>query len=136
MGRRRRARSRGFSLPTPPPSLPPLPLTELPAHDSSVTGLASDSFNQLLATCGLDGRLRVWGFKQQALQTDLEVGSTPTHLRLHAASMLAALVCDDRVLRLFDIQAGRLVRRFKGHRGVPGEGGAEQGPLSRGTVTS
>ena len=42
-------------------------------------------------------------------------------MAMHSGSALAAVACDDRVLRLYDIEAGgRLVRRFKGHKWVVG----------------
>ena len=50
------------------------------------------------------------------LVSEVPTGSALTHLQLHPGSALCATASDDLTLRLFDIEAARLVRRFKGHR--------------------
>ena len=55
----------------------------------------------------------------------IPAGSPVTHLHLHPGSALCATAGDDLTLRLFDIEAARLVRRFKGHRW--GQGSTEAG---------
>ncbi|GBF88408.1 hypothetical protein Rsub_01120 [Raphidocelis subcapitata] len=88
-----------------------------PAHDGAVVGAAVDGANRLLVTLGaVDGALRVWDFKRQALLSEVAVGGGATHLALHPGSGLAAVACSDAVVRLYDVEAGRLVRRFTGHR--------------------
>lgn len=89
---------------------------QLPAHDGPVVGLASDSTNKLLVTAGSDGVLRVWDFRRLKLAAELPLGVGATHLVLHAGSGLAAVACVDRGVRLVDIEAARVVRRFSGHR--------------------
>ena len=49
-------------------------------------------------------------------QADLGAGVGLTRMALHPTSGLCAVAGDDLVLRVFDVEAGRLVRRFKGHR--------------------
>jgi U3 small nucleolar RNA-associated protein 21 len=96
------------------------PQQRAPAHDGAVAGVAVDGANRLLVTLGaVDGALRVWDFKRQALVTEVAVGGGATHLALHPGSGLAAVACSDAVLRLYDVEAGRLVRRFTGHRCAP-----------------
>lgn len=90
--------------------------TALPAHDGTVVGLASDSTNKLLVTAGADGALRVWDFRTQKLRAELPLGSAATHLQLHPGTGLAAVACVDRTVRMVDIEAARVVRRFSGHR--------------------
>lgn len=90
-------------------------LAPLPAHDGTVVGVASDSTNKLLVTAGADGALRVWDFRKQKLHAELPLGSSATHLVLHPGSGLAAVACVDRTVRLVDIEAARVVRRFSGH---------------------
>jgi WD40 repeat protein len=88
----------------------------LHAHDATVVGLGSDSCNSVLVTVGSDAALRTWDFRKQKLAGELPLGSAATHLALHTGSDLAAVACVDRVVRLVDIEACRVVRRFSGHR--------------------
>jgi hypothetical protein len=90
----------------------------LSAHDATVVGLGSDSCNKVLVTVGSDAALRTWDFRKQTLAGELPLGSAATHLALHTGSELAAVACVDRVVRLVDIEACRVVRRFSGHRYV------------------
>jgi WD40 repeat protein len=76
-----------------------------------------DSTNTRLVSAGAgDGLLRIWGFKQQQLMSELDVGAPVTHLVLHAWSGLAAVAKADLEVVLLDIEAVRVVRRFKGHK--------------------
>lgn len=88
----------------------------LPAHDGTVVGIASDCTNKLLVSAGSDGALRVWDFRTQKLRAELPLGSAASHMQLHAGTGLAAVVCVDRTVRMVDIEAARIVRRFSGHR--------------------
>ena len=54
--------------------------------------------------------------KAMKVVSQIPSGSPITHLHLHPGSALCATAGDDLTLRLFDIEASRLVRRFKGHR--------------------
>ncbi|WIA38106.1 hypothetical protein OEZ86_001468 [Tetradesmus obliquus] len=85
------------------------------AHESTVVGLGSDSCNKLLVTVGSDAALRTWDFRKQSLAGELLLDAAATHLALHTGSDLAAVGCVDRVVRLVDIEACRVVRRFSGH---------------------
>ncbi|KAF6265106.1 WD40 repeat-like protein [Scenedesmus sp. NREL 46B-D3] len=89
--------------------------TPLPAHDTTVVGLGADSCNKVLVTVGSDASLRTWDFRRQKLAGELPLGAAATHLALHTGSDLAAVGCVDRVVRLVDIEACRVVRRFSGH---------------------
>lgn len=70
------------------------------AHDNSVTGIAVDACNKLLVSTGLDGKLRVWHFKQQSLQGELAVGSPVACMAHHPATSLVALAGDDLTVRM------------------------------------
>lgn len=85
------------------------------AHDAAVTGVASDNCNRLAVSGGYDGKLRVWGFKKGKLQSEIDVGAPVAHLCLHTASVLCAVATDSHQIRMYDVEAARLVRRFKGH---------------------
>ena len=88
----------------------------IPAHDGAVTGLASDSCNRYLISCGLDATLRVWNFSgKRTLIGELSTGAPVLKLTHHPSTGLAAAVCDDLIIRMYDVEALRAVRRFKGH---------------------
>lgn len=70
------------------------------AHDSSVTGIAADACNKLLVSTGLDGKLRVWHFKQQSLQGEVGVGSPVACMAHHPATSLVAVAADDLAIRM------------------------------------
>lgn len=72
----------------------------LAGHDSSVTGIAVDACNKVLVSTGLDQHLRVWGFKQQALQGELHVGSPVACMAHHPATSLVAVAGDDLHIRM------------------------------------
>ena len=92
-------------------------LTHFPAHDGAVIGMAVDSTNKHLVTAGAtDGCLRIWDFKKQQLRAEVNLGCALTHLVLHPGSALAAVAGSDLVVVMVDIEAGRVVRRFTGHR--------------------
>jgi WD40 repeat protein len=79
--------------------------------------MAADSTNKRLVTAGAtDGHLRLWDFKKQLLLEEVNLGCALTHLVLHPGSALAAVAGSDLVVVMVDIEAGRVVRRFGGHR--------------------
>jgi U3 small nucleolar RNA-associated protein 21 len=100
-----------------------------PAHDGAVAGLAVDGANRVLVSLGAsDGALRVWDFKTQTLVGEAATGVGGARLALHPGSGLAAAAGDDHTIRLYDVEACRLVRRFVGHRsGWPVVGGVSVG---------
>lgn len=85
----------------------------LTGHTKAVTGVATDAINRRLVSCSLDGTVRVREFNDAAAAAVVfEVGSPATRLELHRDSDLCAVAADDLVVRLYDIETGRLVRRF------------------------
>ncbi len=80
-----------------------------------MVGLAADSSNRLLVSASLDGHLRIWRFKALTQQADVALGAPATHLAMHPGSALAAVALDSRQVVMYDVEAARLVRRFKGH---------------------
>ncbi|RMZ56081.1 hypothetical protein APUTEX25_004505 [Auxenochlorella protothecoides] len=86
-----------------------------PAHDGAVAGLASDGANRWLVSGGEDGALRTWDFKRCGLTGELGVGAAVQRLACHPASGLVAVAPADLMLRIYDVEAQRLVRRFEGH---------------------
>ena len=68
-----------------------------------------------MASAGLDGVLRVWNFAKRTKRGEIAVGSPVGRLAHHPSTGLVALACDDLVIRMFDVEALRSVRRFRGH---------------------
>lgn len=86
------------------------------AHDGAIYGICPDACNRWTVSAGFDGTLRIWDFKKQSLVAEIPVGVSISKLVQHATTGLLAAACDDLVIRMYDIDARRLVRRFKGHR--------------------
>jgi WD40 repeat protein len=51
------------------------------------------------------------------LITSVDVGAPINKLCLHKDSSLLAVVSDDLIIRIYDIETKTLVRRFEGHSG-------------------
>ncbi|GMH45573.1 hypothetical protein BSKO_13530 [Bryopsis sp. KO-2023] len=88
---------------------------DCPAHDGQISGLSSDASNRHVVTGGYDGFLRIWHFKSRRLACQLQLNSPINHLSLHPGTCLCGVSCDDWAIRMVDIVAGRVVRRFGGH---------------------
>ncbi len=86
-----------------------------PAHDGALVGLAPDSANRHLASAGADGAVRRWSFGGRALTGELALGAPVARVAAHPPSGLLAAACDDLGVRLVDVEAMRVVRRFRGH---------------------
>ncbi|KAL5540737.1 hypothetical protein UlMin_044060, partial [Ulmus minor] len=85
------------------------------AHDGEVVGIACDSTNTLMISAGYQGDIKVWDFKGCVLKSRLEVGSSVVKIVYNRLNGLLATVADDLVIRLFDVVALRMVRKFEGH---------------------
>lgn len=91
------------------------PGSTIPAHDGAIYGIAADACNRYVASAGLDGVLRVWDFSQREKRGEVAVGSAVAKMVHHPGTGMVALACDDLVIRMYDVEAMRSVRRFKGH---------------------
>ncbi|XP_004513123.1 U3 small nucleolar RNA-associated protein 21 homolog [Cicer arietinum] len=85
------------------------------AHDGEVVGVACDSTNTLMISAGYQGDLKVWDFKERSLKSRWEIGCSVVKIVYHRYNGLLATVADDLTIRLFDVVALRLVRKFEGH---------------------
>ncbi|KAJ9167353.1 hypothetical protein P3X46_022014 [Hevea brasiliensis] len=85
------------------------------AHEGEVVGVACDSTNTLMISAGYHGDVKVWDFKGRELQSRWEVGCSLVKIVHHRLNGLLATVADDLVIRLFDVEALRMVRKFEGH---------------------
>eukprot|EP01117_Protostelium_nocturnum_P019111 TRINITY_DN8190_c1_g1_i1.p1 TRINITY_DN8190_c1_g1~~TRINITY_DN8190_c1_g1_i1.p1 ORF type:complete len:968 (-),score=223.23 TRINITY_DN8190_c1_g1_i1:41-2944(-) len=85
------------------------------AHEGKVTGICTDLVNKHVITSGLDGRIRIWNFNECKLESTIEVGQPIYHLIFHRENELAAIVCEDFSIRVYDIDSRKMVRHFEGH---------------------
>ncbi len=86
-------------------------------HTAEVTGLFVDMANTTLVSCGLDGNVVFWDFMSHALLS-VHATDSVSHLRLQGfrEAGFVAVIGQDRVIRVFDISAQRLIRKFShGH---------------------
>ena len=84
---------------------------------SAIRGVGCDAFNSTIVSADADGTVLFWDFATHALRGSLALPSGATSLTLHRDSGLAALPCDDFVVRIVDSATRRLVRSFAGHTG-------------------
>ncbi|KAJ7063493.1 Utp21 specific WD40 associated putative domain-containing protein [Mycena amicta] len=83
----------------------------------SVTGLATDPLNTTVIASTLDGTINFFDFHTTKLEQTLTLPSTAVSIMLHRDSGLLAVVCDDMVVRIVDIETRRIVRELGGFRG-------------------
>lgn len=85
------------------------------AHGGEVVGVACDNTNSMLISVGFHGDVKVWDFKGCKVKSRWEVGRSVTKMVYQRTNGLLATVADDMVLRIYDVVALRLVRKFEGH---------------------
>ncbi|KAJ9104508.1 hypothetical protein QFC21_002004 [Naganishia friedmannii] len=83
----------------------------------SITGLATDALNSVLVASTLDGTLNFFEFHTTQLEHTMTLPSNVTQVNLNRDSGLLAVVCDDLVVRLIDIETRRIVRELAGFKG-------------------
>ncbi|KAF8969650.1 Utp21-domain-containing protein [Flammula alnicola] len=85
--------------------------------ERSVTGLATDSLNRVVVASTLDGTINFFDFQTTKLEHTLVLPSTAVSILLHRDSGLLAVICDDMVVRIIDIETRRVVRELTGFHG-------------------
>ncbi|THH30375.1 hypothetical protein EUX98_g3830 [Antrodiella citrinella] len=80
----------------------------------AVTGLASDALNTVVIACTLDGTINFFDFHTAAQEQTLVLPAAALSMILHGDSGLIAVVCDDLVVRVVDIETRRVVREMSG----------------------
>ena len=85
-------------------------------HKRAVTGLMVDGLNKTLISCGLDGKIKFWGFQTGLLQDEIDwfPMTSITASQYHRPSDLVALSCDDLSIRVVDTETKKLVRELWG----------------------
>ncbi|KAG5727270.1 hypothetical protein E4T56_gene7613, partial [Termitomyces sp. T112] len=82
-----------------------------------ITGLATDALNRTVIASTLDGTINFFDFQTTKLEHTSILSSTVTSILLHSDNGLLAVVCDDMVVRIIDIETRRIVRELDGFRG-------------------
>ncbi|KAI0748597.1 Utp21-domain-containing protein [Daedaleopsis nitida] len=82
-----------------------------------ITGLASDALDRIVVASTLDGTVNFFDFHTAALEHTIVLPSTAVSITLHRDSGLLAVICDDLVVRLVDIETRRIVRELGGFGG-------------------
>ncbi|TEB25911.1 Utp21-domain-containing protein [Coprinellus micaceus] len=85
--------------------------------ERSVTGIVSDSLNQWVVVSTLDGTVNFFDFRTAELEHTLVLPTTATAMILQRDSGLIAVMCDDLVIRIIDLETRRIVRELGGFRG-------------------
>lgn len=91
--------------------------TFLTERTSPISDVATDSVNQLCLASSQDGHLYYFDFHTARLLASAQLAPGISGLRLHRASHLLAVLCDDLVLLVVDVETRRVARRFRGFRG-------------------
>ncbi|GAA5908186.1 hypothetical protein JCM6882_005967 [Rhodosporidiobolus microsporus] len=82
-----------------------------------VTGLGVDALNRSLVVSTLKGALHFFDFQSMKLYGTLNIKASVTSILLQRDNGLLAVVCDDLVVRIVDIETKRVVRELIGPRG-------------------
>lgn len=105
---------------------------------SAITGMCTDALNNVLVASTLDGSLNVstvncssghqsrahsyrrvlqfFDFHTTTLEHTMKLPANITFMDLHRDSGLLAVVCDDLIVRVLDIETRRIVRELSGPR--------------------
>lgn len=84
-------------------------------HTAAVTGIAVDAVNCYTMSGSLDGTVKFWSFGDGALIKQIDLGTPITSMTIAKESSLLAVVTDDFVIHVFDIDTQVCVRRLNGH---------------------
>ncbi|KAF8503603.1 Utp21-domain-containing protein [Russula emetica] len=87
------------------------------SEERSVTGLVTDSLNRVAIASTLDGTVNFFDFHTSKLEHTLVISAAIVSMTLQRDSGLLAIICDDFVVRLLDIETHRIVREFGGFGG-------------------
>ncbi|KAG8746806.1 hypothetical protein FRC12_014216 [Ceratobasidium sp. 428] len=80
----------------------------------SVTGVATDALNRLVIVSTLNGSIHFLDFHTTTQLHRLELPSAAASIELQRNSGLLAVICDDHIVRIIDIETRKVVRELKG----------------------
>lgn len=82
-----------------------------------VTGIATDALNRVVIVSTLDGTINFFDFHTTKLEHSLVLPSSAVTITLQRDTGLLAIVSDDLVVRIVDIETRRIVRELGGFKG-------------------
>ncbi|CAE6502464.1 unnamed protein product [Rhizoctonia solani] len=93
--------------------------TYVVGKDQTVTGIATDALNKVLAASTLAGSIHArsfqfFDFHTTAKLDQLDIPSTAVSIELQRDSGLLAVICDDLAVRIVDIETRKVVRELRG----------------------
>ncbi|KAL8279548.1 hypothetical protein RQP46_008110 [Phenoliferia psychrophenolica] len=83
-----------------------------------ITGIATDSLNQMVVVSTLKGGVHLFEFQTMKLIASIEMPAAVTAILLQRDNGLVAVTCDDLVVRIVDVETRRIVRELSGFRGT------------------
>ncbi|KAH7929755.1 Utp21-domain-containing protein [Leucogyrophana mollusca] len=86
--------------------------TKPKANERCISGLATDALNRLVIASTLDGTINFFDFHTTKLDHTLVLPAAASSITLHRDTGLLAAVCDDKVVRIVDIETRRIVREL------------------------
>ncbi|KAF8912114.1 Utp21-domain-containing protein [Gymnopilus junonius] len=84
------------------------------SSERSISGIATDSLNRVVIASTLDGTVNFFDFQTTKLEHTLVLPSTAVSILLQRDSGLLAVVSDDMIVRIIDIETRRIVRELSG----------------------
>ncbi|EIW68059.1 hypothetical protein TREMEDRAFT_40147 [Tremella mesenterica DSM 1558] len=99
-------------------TFPPIKLT---GHTDSVVAVGWSHDGEMVATGGMDGRVRVWrrvgkdGWKIWEFLTSLETGSEVVWLQWHPKGPVLAVGCEDAQVWMFNLPSGQTMAVLSSH---------------------
>jgi U3 small nucleolar RNA-associated protein 21 len=84
-------------------------------HSKAVQALACDDVNLLLISGSLDCSIKFWDFKTCKLLETITLPACVSLFKLYDSNRLLAVVTDDMIIRIIDIDTKKIVREFIGH---------------------
>ncbi|KAG0705974.1 Utp21 specific WD40 associated putative domain-containing protein [Suillus ampliporus] len=86
--------------------------TKKKASERAITGLASDALNRVVIATTSDGTTNFFDFHTCTLDQTMILPTSASSIVLQRDSGLFAVVCDDMVIRIIDIETRRIVREL------------------------
>jgi WD40 repeat protein/serine/threonine protein kinase len=88
----------------------------VPAHDAGGSTLSLGPDEQYALTGGLDGTVKLWKVATAECLQDLPAGSEPIAQCLLRTDLSQGIAAASKVLTLYDLKSGQVLRRYRGHR--------------------
>ncbi|KAG7447991.1 Utp21-domain-containing protein [Guyanagaster necrorhizus] len=86
-------------------------------NERTITGIATDALNRTVIVSTLDGTINFFDFHTAQLERTAIVSSPIVSMTLHRGNGLLAVICDDMIIRILDIETKKVVRELGGFRG-------------------